>query len=425
VAISDSDSRAGEPYRCFLERLRQVRGQGVLLGLDRVHLALERLGFPQRRVPALHIAGTNGKGSTAAMTDAILRQAGWRCGLFTSPHLMRFTERIRIDGLEIDGDHLARLDESVVGTGVPLTYFEVATVLALLAFAEAGVDVAVLETGLGGRLDATSACQPLACAITSIALDHEAILGHTLAAIAFEKAGIAKPGVPLLLAELPREADLRIAEVAAAVGAPVRRTGIDFPPAPVAPALPGAHQMANAALAVALARAAATARGRAMSEAAIRAGLRDVRWPGRAEQVSADVLLDCAHNPDGAAALAAMLPESPLRILVTSIVRDKDARAMLSRLAPCFDLVIVTRSPSERATPPGELAALLERTRYGERHVLVIDDPGRALDEARARVATVAGGLVVVAGSIFLVGALRARILGGPPGTAETSDPLP
>jgi len=191
---------------------------GVDLGLDRVLLALERLGSPERRIPAVHIAGTNGKGSCAAFTDSILRQAGLHTGLFTSPHLSRFTERIRIDGVEIDGDHLARLDEVVAGTNVPLTFFEVSAVLAFLAFAEAKVDVAILETGLGGRLDATSVCHPLACAITSIALDHEAILGSTIAAIAYEKACIAKPGIPLFLGPLVPEADDRVAKVALAKG---------------------------------------------------------------------------------------------------------------------------------------------------------------------------------------------------------------
>jgi dihydrofolate synthase / folylpolyglutamate synthase len=154
--------QAGEPYRQFLARLQDVRRHGVELGLDRVRLALERLGAPQARVPAVHIAGTNGKGSCAAMTDSILRAAGWRTGLFTSPHLTRFTERIRIDGQEIDGDYLAALDTRVAATAVPLTYFEVATVLALLAFAEAKVDVAVLETGLGGGIHGTSVCHPVA-----------------------------------------------------------------------------------------------------------------------------------------------------------------------------------------------------------------------------------------------------------------------
>ena len=359
------------------------------------------------------------------MTDSILQRAGLRTGLFTSPHLSRFTERIRIGGMEIGGDHLAALDEAVAGTGVPLTFFEVSAVLAFLAFAEAKVDVAILETGLGGRLDATSVCHPLACAITSIALDHEAILGDTITAIAFEKACIAKPGIPLYLGPLAREADDRIAEVAQAAGALIRRPGIDYPPAPVAPALPGSHQLANAALAVAISRQAALALGRALGDAEVLRGLAEVRWPGRLERIADDVLLDCAHNVEGATALVASLPEARRRVLVTSIVRDKNAALMLSVLAPHFDRVIVTRSQSERAADPQRLAELVPRTRAGDRQVECVEDPTAALALARDHAREVPGGLVVVAGSIFLVGALRAYLLGDGDGAAEASDPLP
>ena len=419
------EPHGGEPYRRFLARLQEVRSQGVSLGLDRVLLALRQLGSPERRVPAVHIAGTNGKGSCAALTDSILRQAGLRTGLFTSPHLSRFTERIRIDGVEIDGDHLALLDQAVAATAVPLTFFEVSVVLAFLAFAEAKVDVAILETGLGGRLDATSVCHPLVCAITSIALDHEAILGNTITAIAYEKGCIAKPGIPLYLGPLSPEADERIAEVARAVGAPVCRPGVDYPPAPVAPALPGPHQLTNAALAVAIARHAAGVLGRPLGEADVLRGLAEVRWPGRLERVAADVLLDCAHNVEGAMALAAALPAVPRRVLVTSIVRDKNAAGMLSVLAPEFDRVVITRSQSERAADPQQLAGLISRTRGGDRQVECVEDPVAAFALARSQAREVPQGLVVVAGSIFLVGALRAHILGDGESVAEASDPLP
>jgi len=312
---------------------------------------------------------------------------------------------------------------------VPLTFFEVATVLAFLAFAEAKVDVAILETGLGGRLDATSACHPLACAITSIALDHESILGDTISQIAFEKAGIAKPGIPLFLGPLPPEADGRVVEVAGAVGASVRRAGIDYPPAPAAPALPGAHQLANAALAVALSRVAASALGRPLAPAHVLAGLAKVSWPGRLERVTEDVLLDCAHNVEGARALVFALPEARPRVLVTSIVRDKNAAGMLAVLAPHFDRVIITRSQSDRAADPEKLATLVERTRggagAGDHQVTCVEEPLAALAQARAHAARMPGGLVVVAGSIFLVGALRAHLQGCSPGEAEASDPLP
>jgi dihydrofolate synthase/folylpolyglutamate synthase len=189
--------------------------------------------------------------------------------------------------------------------------------------------------------------------------------------------------------------------------------------------LPGAHQLSNAALAVALSRQAAVALGRSLDEAAVVAGLAEVRWPGRLERIAKDVLLDCAHNVEGCRALVAALPEARRRVLVTSIVRDKNVAAMLALLSPCFDRVICTRSPSERAATPDDLAGLVERTRAGGCLVDRIESPVAALAEARADVAATPGGIVVVAGSIFLVGALREHVLGGPESAAETSDPLP
>ncbi len=241
-------------YRDLLSRLASVRWLGVDLGLDRMRAALAALGDPQRALPAaLQIAGTNGKGSTAAMTESILRAAGLRTGLYTSPHLSRFTERIRIDGREVDGDWLAELDGQVAGLYVPLTYFEVATALAFLAFAAARVDVAVLETGLGGRLDAVTTAEPVATAITSIGFDHTAYLGDTLTAIAGEKAGILKPGVPCFLGSLPPEADAESPEWPAPSVRPCRAWGRTSAGAWAA-ALPGIHQRGNAAIAVAGAR---------------------------------------------------------------------------------------------------------------------------------------------------------------------------
>ncbi|MES1158229.1 MAG: Mur ligase family protein, partial [Haliangium ochraceum] len=289
-------------YVDLLARLDRARASGVALGLDSTRAVLSALGDPQRRPVTVHIAGTNGKGSTAAMTAAILRAAGISSGLYTSPHLCRFTERIRIDGGEADGDTLAALAEPIAATGISLTYFELATVLAFSMFARAGVEAAVIETGLGGRLDATTTCDPVATAITSIALDHAELLGPTVAHIAREKAGIAKRGVPLFLAPVAPDADAEIAAIAERVGAPLRRFGVEFDAAAVNPALGGAHQTTNAAVAVALARAAAGAVGRPLSARHIEAGLRDVVWPGRRDWVAPDPLLDCAHHPQGAAA---------------------------------------------------------------------------------------------------------------------------
>jgi dihydrofolate synthase/folylpolyglutamate synthase len=412
----------GAPYAGLLARLQAARGLGVELGLGHVRDALARVGDPQRRFAAVQIAGTNGKGSTAAMTEAILRRAGLRTGLYTSPHLARFTERLRIDGREIDGDRLAGFDPAVVATGVPLTYFEIATVLAFLAMADAGVDVGVLETGLGGRLDAVTAAEPLATAITSIGLDHQGYLGDTLPAIAREKAGILKPGIPCFLGRLPPEADAEIAGVARAVGAPLARLGRDYEPPAAAPALGGPHQRANAALAVALARAAAGRLGRPLDEAAVAGGLADVSWPGRLEAIGGDVLLDCAHNEEGARALAAALAESAAgrrTILVASIVSDKDPRAILAALAPRAAAVVLTRAANPRVRPPEELARVAGEL-FAE--VVTRPDPEDALVEARRLAGP--GGVVVVCGSIFLVGELRARLLGEPVDPEPTSDPV-
>jgi len=436
-------------YAELLARLAGVRTLGVDLGLDRVRLALRRLGDPQRRFAAVQIAGTNGKGSTAAMTEAVLREAGWRTGLYSSPHLARFTERIRIAGGEADGDRLAALDRLVAATEVPLTYFEVATALAFLSMAEAGVEIAVLETGLGGRLDAVTTCEPCATAITSIGIDHTGYLGDTLPAIAREKAGIIKAGVPCFIGRVPLEADAELARAAGAVGAPLLRLGRDFawgagelrsprtsaggfgnPPrvpievdVPSSPiALSGTHQQDNAALAVELARAAGRRLGRPIDDGALARGLAGVRWPGRCERVGDDLLFDCAHNADGAHALAAAVKAlAPGRrvVLLVSIVDDKDPQAILAALAPAAAAIVATRSDNPRALPAAALAAIAASL---VSNVAACDDADAALAEARRRAGP--GGLVVVCGSMFLVGMLRARVLGEPVDPVTTSDPV-
>jgi dihydrofolate synthase/folylpolyglutamate synthase len=421
-------------YPALLARLESLRSLGVDFGLERVQRALAALGSPEQRLPAVQIAGTNGKGSTAAMTEAILRAAGWRTGLYTSPHLCRFTERIHVAGAEVDGDRLARLDTAVAATGVPLTYFEVATVLALQVMAEERVELGVLETGLGGRLDAVTACAPLATAITSIGWDHMDFLGTTLASIAREKAGVLKAGVPCFLARVPPEADAAIDEVARAVGAPLLRLGRDFDVEPELPepALAGAHQRANAAIAVALAREIARRQERALPAEAISAGLTGVRWPARLERVATpagEVLLDCAHNPEGAEVLAAELPSivgERRAVLVLSIVAGKDLGGVLRPLLPLFPEVVATRSRNARALPPAELAAAVEAFSHAAGRMAprthVVDGARAALAESRRLAGST--GLVVVAGSIFLAAEARAALLGERVDPRPVSDPL-
>jgi len=404
-----------------------------------MRLALQRLGSPGRRFPAIQIAGTNGKGSTAAMTESILRVAGFKTGLFTSPHLSRFTERIRIGGVECDGERLAAIDARVVATGVPLTYFEVATALAFVLMAEEEVDVAVLETGLGGRLDAVTTCQPLATAITSIGLDHTDYLGTTLREIAGEKAGIVKPDVPLYLGDLPAVAEEEILRIAQSTGAPAFCLGQDFPPLPPelrALSLAGSHQRNNAALAVALATTAATALGRALTPTMIAAGLAGVNWPGRLERIGDDILLDCAHNSEGATALGAALPSllsrsgSDHAALVLSVVAGKDLPAILTPLLPLFDVVVATTSRNPRALPAATLAAAIRSIQPPPRNLEVVTDPNEAIATARRLLGHPADNdsaeppLIVVTGSVFLVGEVRAHLLGEPSDPQPVSDPV-
>ncbi len=329
----------GSPWQCrdLLDAL--ARGhRGMVLGLDRVHAALAAVGHPERDLPAFHIAGSNGKGSVAAMVDAALAEAGIRRGLFTSPHLERFNERIAIDGAPIGDDAFAEALARALVDAPDLTFFETLTVAAFLAFREAKIDVAVLEVGLGGRLDATNVVdEPLAAAIVSITvgedgrhLEHADLLGDTVEAITREKAGIFKRGAPAVIGPLePRAA--RVARmIARDVGAqPLVEVAKGDPDLnadsptfgrdtriPLRPTLLGAHQIANAAVAAA-ALPVAQHRLPTLSSAHIEAGIAHARWPGRLEHLDLGagrpyVLLDAAHNLDGARALVAALPGAGL-----------------------------------------------------------------------------------------------------------------
>lgn len=388
-----------------LHALQARAPRGMMLGLDRVEDALHALGDPHRELAAVHLAGSNGKGSTAAMVESALRAAGLHTGLTTSPHLCRFAERIRVDGEPLDDASFDRALGAVLERCRPdLTFFESLTVAAFFAFREARVDVAVLEVGLGGRLDATNViARPIAAAITTISLEHTAILGETLGAIAREKAGIWKRGAPAVLGPLPEEAERAAREVAAEVGA---SEVVRAAPSALPLGLSGAHQAENAGVAVAILRhVAARFPDRDWANAVPR-GLLAARWPGRLERIAmgqVTVLLDAAHNPDGMERLAAALEVNPERtVLVFGALADKRWPEMLSRIAPFASRRIYTE-PKGRA--PASLAAMAEIA------------PGAAVADPRAAVrAAVAGAapgdLVVVTGSIYLVGEVRAEILG-------------
>jgi dihydrofolate synthase/folylpolyglutamate synthase len=424
----------------------------MVLGLDRIRGALADFGDPQAALSVVHVAGSNGKGSVCAMLEAIARAAGLRTGLYTSPHLSRFAERIRLNGEAIEDGAFGRaLDQALGARGGELTFFEVLTVAALLAFREAGVDIAVLEVGLGGRLDATNVVDsPIATAVTSIALEHTEVLGLTIGLIAREKAGILKRGVPVVTGPLDAEAMHEVMEVAGAVGAgaiwrvdqahqssennfnTIKHSRIEGPPvssvkvsqladgralieAPPAHGgritarlgLRGAHQAENAGVAAAIAWQIA---GRwPQIDGVLGSGLEAARWPGRFERIERagiHIVLDCAHNPHGALALAATLREENISRERTSLVfgalADKAWEPMLRVLAPLAASRYYA-TPRGRA-PAGldELAAIAPGAEIG--------DPRAALDAAMA--GSRRGDTIVVTGSLYLVGEVRTALLG-------------
>jgi dihydrofolate synthase/folylpolyglutamate synthase len=396
----------------YLDSLKPL---AMRFGLERMERALEALGHPERDYPSLQVAGTNGKGSTCAMAAEALSRAGHRVGLYTSPHLVRFQERIQVDGAPIAEAALAEAVEEV-RQACPwhdggdeadrLTYFEFATLAALAHFRRAGVGAAVLEVGLGGRFDATTSVTPRVTAVSLIGLDHVQLLGDSLAAIAREKAGIFKRGVPAVVASAqPAEAMAALRDEAERRGAPLHVAGPSWD-GPVS--LAGPHQRGNAALAAAALRLLDGA-GVRVGEEAIRAGIASARWPGRLEEVSG-VLLDGAHNPDAAAALAIALPllhpGRPVE-LVFGVLADKDHAGILRAIALAVRGLHLVRPDSPRGRAPGtyrDLAAGLVA------HVDVHSGCAEAIACARDRARD--GGLACVAGSLYLVGEAR-RLLGG------------
>lgn len=406
-----------------LERLFALEQFGIKLGLENIRTLLTALDHPERAWRSIHIAGTNGKGSVAAMVERGLRAAGLRTGRYTSPHLSAIEERVAIDGAPIDAETFAQVTADVFGVvdeclesgalQVTPTFFEVSTAVAFEVFRRANVDVAVVEVGLGGRFDATNVVTPDITAITSIAFDHERHLGRTLSAIAFEKAGIAKAGVPLVVGRLPAEAARRIAEVAAKVGAPLldaHATTTDRVYPPLKLALAGRHQLENAAVAVAILERWSAVVSDIPTEAIV-TGLTQCQWPARLEWLrlpsGAELLIDAAHNPAGAAALATYLEDnglSPLPI-VTAIMADKDVAGMVTELRRVASSFIATTVPHQRARTA---EALADTIRELAPRIMVVAEPS---PDAAVAFATAGAPRAVAAGSIFLVGPLRAQLL--------------
>lgn len=341
--MADFASSTHPAVQAQLDRLALLSPAGDRLGLDRITQLLNRLGRPQDALPPVfHVAGTNGKGSTCAFLRAALEAAGHRVHMFTSPHLVRFNERIRIAGKLIEDEPLAALLEEVIDAdaGIESSFFEVTAAAAFLAFARAPADAAVIEVGLGGRLDATNVvATPAACGIAAIGLDHEQFLGTSIAAIAAEKAGIAKPGRPLVALAQPAEAQAVLIATADKRGAILHLEGRDWAiDRTIVPSLPGAHQLRNANLAWQML---ASQDELAVDRSSFDAGVAAARWPARFHQLADGPLsrgiatwVDGAHNPDAAAALAELLSTSGAMHLVLGFLANKDAEAIVSRLAP-------------------------------------------------------------------------------------------
>ena len=380
-----------------LDRLSMISPGGDRLGLDRISRLLDRLGRPQDSLPPLfHVAGTNGKGSTVAFLRAALEAAGHSVHAFTSPHLVRFNERIRIAGKLIDdGQLLALLTETLdASEDIEPSFFEVATAVALLAFARAPADACILEVGLGGRLDATNIVEhPLVTGIASLGLDHQQFLGSDIVSIAREKASIAKPGVPLVSLAQSAEAEAAIADVAAERDAPLLLEGRDWALDPqMKPGLPGAHQRRNAGLAWEM----FSAQDKLMvARATFDDAIATAQWPARFQMLDDGSLtrgletwVDGAHNPAAAAALADILSERGPMHLVIGILANKDAEAIVSVLAPhalSLTFVPVLDHPHH---DPEELAE-----KFGGRTADTLETALAALPEPR-----------LIAGSLYLAG---------------------
>lgn len=414
-----------ERYFETLEKIFNLRGGIIDLRLDRMSQALALFNHPENQFPSLHIAGTNGKGSTAALLHNILQQAGYRTALYTSPHLESFTERIRVGQQEIAQAEVVSLADEVwqrtAEANVPLTFFEFITVMAFIYFARNRVDVAVIEVGLGGRLDATNVVTPLVSVITTISKDHEAYLGPDELSIAREKGGIIKPRIPVVCGKMSKPVVKLLREIAQAVESPAYfletafsfllknerlfdYIGIKQNLSHLAVALRGRHQLANASLALAALELASE--HFPVPEDTLRRGLETVRWPGRLEVMSERplVILDGAHNPEGVCALADELLElrqgRKIRLLFATMA-DKEWQLMLGILAKLADEMIFTRVAMERSADPELLAKNIP-----------IPVPNRVIPDSQTALAALLDSaqpddIIVVAGSLYLLGEVR------------------
>jgi len=416
-------------YQRSLDFLYSLDKFGMIFGLTKVEEILKSIGDPHRDLQAIHIGGTNGKGSTAAMISSILQKEGYQVGLYTSPHLVRFTERMKVNGKEIEQEELIHLTDwmrdkiETAGVSPPFTFFDFTTAMALLYFKQKMVDLAVLEVGLGGRLDSTNVVDPLLSIITNIGKDHEEVLGRGILNIAKEKAGIIKKGRPLITAATQPQVLRLFSKICKEKQAPFYQVGKDFRYLPskegyfhyeglhrklwsLSLNLSGPHQMINAATALG-ALEVLDDLGYPVSSDAMAGGLTEVDWPGRLEMVcsSPRVLLDGAHNPDGAMSLKESLKrdfEYRHLILLVGIMKDKDIKSILHSLSPLADHIILTRPTTDRAAPPTLLRkALGSNGKKAE----IIEDFRKAID--RGLSLTGEGDLFCITGSLYTVGEAR------------------
>lgn len=383
-------------YEQALDWLYSAQNRGIKLGLQTTRNLLDASGRPEKKLRFFHVAGTNGKGSVSAFLESILRAQGYRTGLYTSPHLVDFRERIRIDGRVVSKDvvhiGLIHLRNACEQHGWNATFFELTTVLALLIFASEGADIVVLETGMGGRLDSTNVVTPLACVITSIGLDHQQWLGKTLEEIAAEKAGIFKPGVPAVIAPQQPAVLHTLKNAATVIGCP-----LIFPEAPLSSDIPlglnGSHQRWNARLAVEALHAA----GIDVSESAVAHGLKSVCWPGRFQDVGNKTIIDGAHNPLAAEHLFQVWRETrgdKQARLIFGAMADKDYRKILSILAPMVQEAWLVPINSSRSADPNDLFRACKE----------LNIPARILPSLAEALAIPVEDWTLITGSLYLAG---------------------
>jgi dihydrofolate synthase / folylpolyglutamate synthase len=396
-------------YKEALAWLYRLQRFGIKPGLENMRRLLAVLNLAKSEAKIIHVAGTNGKGSVCAMIDSILRAQNYRTGLFTSPHLVTFRERIRVNGQMISEDAVAAglgmIGGLISGWEPHPTFFEIATALALKHFSEAKLDVMVLETGMGGRLDATNIAASTVSVITPIARDHQKWLGKTLREIATEKAGIIKPKKPVVSAAQSPAAEKVIRGRAAECEAPLRFVTRPYTGSPIA--LRGAHQANNAGLAVAAIHAANID----IDNAAIVRGLTSVEWPARFQRLDNRIMLDGAHNPAAARTLAVAWREilgDQRATLILAILADKDLRGICQALAPISGSVFLPRIRSKRAAPPQALARILSSV-APKLPCSTTESFAIALGQARAQ-----SGAILITGSLHFAGEALAFLRGEP-----------